>query len=165
MALAYKQTPQQVLIVRRRSRRLLRVGPTGRWVLAALLAAALYRSIPATPDVELRTTVRQYLQFEYTDRRAPEMQARAAERSNDALLAVADEVLNSRIDVESMVVRGPILPAPLPRNAVVHVRYRVLKGDQTLETRDRYLAFGRGITTGWRFAGEREKLLYWTIPS
>lgn len=138
---------------------------TIRWTLAAFVAFALYRSVPTEPDFELRTTVAQYLGFEYSTSRAGEMRARAAERATDALLAVTDEVLNAHVEVDSIAVRGPVLPAPLPRNAVVHVRYRVLKGRELLEAKDRYLAFGKSMTSGWSFAGERGPILYWIFPS
>jgi hypothetical protein len=165
MALPRKQTMQRVVIVRRRSRRAIAVRATTRYTLAAFLAFALYRSIPTEPDQDLRATVAQYLGFEYSRSRAPEMQARAAERATDALLAVTDEVLNAHVEIDSITVRGPILPAPLPRNAVVRVRYRVLKGHDLLEAKDRYLAFGKSMTSDWRFAGERGPLLYWIFPS
>ena len=165
MALTRRQTTQQVLLIRRRSRRALGLAPVTRYTLAAFVAFALYRSIPAEPDADLRTTVDQYLGFEYSKSRAAEMQARAAEHATDALLAVTDEVLNAHVEIDGIVVRGPILPAPLPRNAVVHVRYRVLKGRELLEAKDRYIAFGKSFTTGWHFAGERSPILYWIFPS
>ena len=164
MAVAHKQTTQRVLVLRRRRRYAFALGPTGRWTFAALLAAGLYRSIPSEPDLELRTTVGQYLRFEYSSRRAPEMQARAEQHATDALLAVTDDVLNAHVEIEAISVRGPVLPAPLPRTAVVHVRYRVLKDQTTLEANDRYLAFGKSMTSGWHYTGERAPLLYWLAP-
>jgi hypothetical protein len=164
MAVAHKQTTQRVLVLRRRSRYAFTLGPTGRWTLAALLAAGLYRSIPSEPDLELRTSVSQYLGFEYSARRAPEMQARAAERASDALLAVTDDVLNARVELEAISVRGPVLPPPLPRTAVVRVRYRVVNGETTLEASERYLAFGKSLTSSWRYAGDRGAFLYWLVP-
>lgn len=165
MAVARKQTMQRVQVsVRRRSRPWRRFAPTFRWGLAAFVAFALYRSMPAEPDAVLHTTVGQYLGFEYSKSRAGELQA-AARRNSDALLDVTDDVLNARVEIDEIVVRGPILPAPLPRNAVVHVRYRVLKGRDLLEAKDRYLAFGKSFTTDWHFAGERSPLLYWIFPS
>lgn len=165
MALARKQTMQQVVLVRRRSRRALALRATIRWTLAAFVAFALYRSIPTEPDADLRTAVAQHLGFDYSRSRAAEMRSRAAERATDALLAATDEVLNARVEIDSIAVRGPVLPPPLPRNAVVHVRYRVLKGRELLEAQDRYLAFGKSMTSGWRFAGERGSILYWVFPS
>jgi hypothetical protein len=165
MALARRQTTQHMVVVRRRSRRAVALRATTRWTLAAFVAFALYRSLPTEPDPDLRTTVDQYLGFEYSKSRAAEMQARAAEQATDALLAVTDEVLSAHVEIDSIAVRGPVLPAPLPRNAVVHVRYRVLKGRELLEAKDRYLAFGKSVTSDWRFAGERGPLLYWIFPS
>jgi hypothetical protein len=165
MALPHKQTMQRVVVVRRRSRRAIALRATTRYTLAAFVAFALYRSIPTEPGEELHTTVTQYLGFEYARSRGPEMRARATERATDALLAVTDEVVNAHVEIDSITVRGPILPPPLPRNAVVHVRYRVLKGRDLLEAKDRYLAFGKSMTSEWRFAGERGPLLYWLFPS
>ncbi|HWP64322.1 MAG TPA: hypothetical protein VNO26_00220 [Candidatus Limnocylindria bacterium] len=155
----------QRVLIRRRTRPWRRLAPAWRWTLAAFVAMALYRSVPTEPDPALRTTVAQYLGFEYTRARAPEMEARAAERATDALLAVTDDVLNARVEIDSIAVRGPILPAPLPRNAVVHVRYRVLKGRDLLEANERYLAFGKSFTSDWHFVGERGPILYWILPS
>jgi hypothetical protein len=164
MAVAHKRTTQQVLVLRRRGAVAPTLGPAWRWTFAALMAAGLYRSIPSAPDLELRTTVSQYLRFEYSRRRAPEMQARAAQHATDALLAVTDDVLNARVELEAITVRGPVLPGPLPRTAVVHVRYRVLKGGSTLEASDRYLAFGKSMTLGWHYTGTRGPLRYWLLP-
>ena len=165
MAVARKQTTQRVQVsVRRRSRPWRRLGPTVRWTLAAFVAFALYRSMPAEPDAALRTTVGQYLGFEYSKSRAGELQA-AARHDSDTLLDVTDDVLNAHVEIDAIAVRGPILPAPLPRNAVIHVRYRVLKGRDLLEAKDRYLAFGKSFTTDWHFAGERTPMLYWIFPS
>ena len=164
MPAAHKHTAQRVLIAPRRMRRWFSNGPTARWVLAAATAFALYRSIPADPDRDLRTAVEQRLRFDYTRRRAPEMQANAARHASDALLAVTDDVLNARVDVDAIAVRGPLFPAPLPQTAVVHVRYHVVNGATTLQAGDRYLAFGRSPTSDWRFAGERSALLYWIAP-
>jgi hypothetical protein len=165
MAVAHRQNAQRVLITRRRVGRAFPVGPTGRWTLAAVAALLVYRSIPATPDGELLTSVQQYLRFEYSERRAPEMEARANERASDALLAVTDDVLNARVEIDAITVRGPLLPSPLPRTAVVHVAYRIRKGREILAVEDRYLAFGRSLGSDWKFAGERGALLYWIVPA
>lgn len=164
MAVAHKHTTQRVLVLRRRPRYAFALGSTGRWTLAALVAAGLYRSIPTEPDLELHTAVAQHLRFEYSARRAPEMQARAREHASDALLAVTDDVLNARVEIDAIAVRGPVLPAPLPRTAVVHVRYRVRNGEATLEANDRHLAFGKSMTSGWHYTGPRGPLLYWLLP-
>jgi hypothetical protein len=165
MAVARKQTTQRVQVsVRRRYRPWPRFGPTVRWTLAAFVAFSLYRSMPSEPDSGLRTTVGQYLGFEYSKTRAAAMQG-VPKRDGDALLDMADDVLNAHVEIDAIMVRGPILPAPLPRNAVVHVRYRVLKGRDLVEAKDRYLAFGKSFTTDWHFAGERTPMLYWIFPS
>ena len=165
MAVARKQTMQRVQVsVRRRARPFRGLGPTLRWGLAAFVAFSLYRSIPSEPDAGLRTSVGQYLGFEYSKSRAAEMQG-TSRHDGDALLDMADDVLNAHVEIDAIAVRGPILPAPLPRNAVVHVRYRVLKGRDLVEAKDRYLAFGKSFTTDWHFAGERSPMLYWIFPS
>ena len=165
MAVARKQTMQRVQVsVRRRSRPRLRFGPTVRWTLAAFVAFSLYRSMPVEPDADLRTTVGQYLGFEYSHSRTEAMNGNSR-HDGDALLDMADDVPNAPVEIDAIMVRGPILPAPLPRNAVVHVRYRVLKGRDLVEAKDRYLAFGKSFTTDWHFAGERSPMLYWIFPS
>jgi hypothetical protein len=137
---------------------------TGRWTLVAVAALVLYRSVPYEPDANLRAVIAQHLRFDYTQRRAPELNARAAERSGDALLAATDDVLNARVEVDSIGIRGPLLPPPLPRWIVAHVRYRVMKGRSQLESSERCVVFRKVGFDDWRHAWDRQNLLACLAP-
>ena len=131
-----------------------------------LAAAALVvtRSFPHEPNGELAATVAQHLHFDYSRSRTAEMDARAAQRQNDALLAVADDVLNAHIEVDSIDVRGPAFPAPLPQRAALCVRYRVMKGGRALATEERHLEFRRSAGGDWRYSRDLSAAFYWLYP-
>ena len=134
------------------------------WTAAALLACLLYRSLPHDPDPVLTAAVEQHLRLDYSERRSPEMRAHAARHEGDALLDVADDLLNSRVAIDSIRARGPVLPFPLPRRVVVRVHSEIRKGRDVLETGERVFEFGRTTHDGWRFERERRPVFYWLYP-
>ena len=133
-------------------------------MLVAVMALVLYRAVPYEPDANLRTAITQHLRFDYTERRAPELRARAAERSGDTLLAVTDDVLNARVEIDSIGIRGPLLPPPLPRWVVARVRYRVMKDRNQLESNERCVVFRKVGFDDWRHTGGRQNLLACLAP-
>jgi hypothetical protein len=151
-----------IVVLRHRPR--LALGLTGRWTLAALAAFIVYRSVPYQPEADVVTTVLQQLRFDYSKSRKPEMKTRAMRQEGDALLAAADDVLNSKVELEAIEARGPVLPAPFPRRMVVRVNYRITKDGQQLESKERYLEFRKDSLDDWRFQREWGTALYWLYP-
>ena len=151
-----------IVVLRHRPR--FALGLTGRWTLAALAAFVVYRSVPYQPEADVVTTVLQQLRFDYSKSRKPEMKTRAMRHEGDALLAAADDVLNSKVELDSIEARGPVLPSPFPRRMVVRVNYRITKDGQQLETKERYLEFRKDPLDDWRFQREWGTPLYWLYP-
>jgi hypothetical protein len=163
MAGARTRMPQHLLIVKRRGR----LGGTivrWRWPLLAATLFVLYRSVPHPPDTDLAEAVSQHLRFDYSRSRSAELEQHAARRQADELLAVTDDVLSARIEVNDMEARGPVFPAPLPRRAMVSVRYRVMKGRSELASEERWLEFQKDGDGLWRHRRDRSAAFYWLYP-
>jgi hypothetical protein len=151
-----------IVVLRHRAR--LSIGLTGRWTIAALAAFIVYRSVPYQPEADIVSTVLQQIRFDYSSSRTLEMKTRAMRKEGDALLAAADDVLNSRVELDSIEARGPVLPSPFPRRMVVRVNYRIVKDGQQLESKERYLEFRKGAMDEWHFQREWGTALYWLYP-
>lgn len=115
-----------------------------------------------TGDPELVQKMRQELMFEVYPDQADRLEAAQAAGDTKKLQALAAQVANTKIDIQSLKASQPLFDFSSPRDVVIQVTYQLQEGTESKPPRTDYHLFEyHALGSNWRHVRSSTALSYY----
>ncbi len=128
-------------------------------VLACIVGYRLVSVGKHVDDPELLKQIEQLLRSDYYPDQVAALTAAQAAGDAARMSALADDIVNSGLDIRAVNTSYPLFDFSMPRDVVVRVTYSV--GGLSGEPRTRYYLFRQGALGDWRYQRDSGAVWYY----